>query len=148
LQKTELPLYIRIVEALETPEDLEASSCCPTVDEVKEENERMEAVREPLFGAETEVATELVRVSKPAEVPGAYNLEKPDIIPKPIILPEPQLSSDYITAPCKHECNVIKQIRHAKHAYRVISALNPTKQTLLRATVGQCGLDCSLPLGH
>ncbi len=65
------------------------------------------------------------------EVPGAYDPEKPDSIPEPMTLLEPRLMSDYITAPCKHECIVIKQIRHAKHAHRVISALNQIKQTLI-----------------
>ena len=54
---------------------------------------------------------------------------------------EPRQMSDYITVPCKHECNVMKQIRNAKHALIVFFALNPIKQTLLRATTGQCGLD-------
>jgi len=75
------------------------------------------------------------------EVPGFYNLEKLDPAPEPITLPEPRLISDYITAPCKHECSVMKQIRHAKQALKVFSALNPIKKTLLRAIDGQCGLD-------
>ncbi len=70
-----------IAKALETLEDPEAGPCCPTVDGVKEANEMLKALREPLSEAETEVAIELVRGSISVEVPGAYNPEKPDSIP-------------------------------------------------------------------
>ncbi len=49
--KTEFPACVKIAEALETPEDPKAGSCCPTVDGVKEANERMTAMREPLSKA-------------------------------------------------------------------------------------------------
>ena len=75
------------------------------------------------------------------EVPGAYYPERPDPAPEPVTLPEPRLLSDYTIAPCKHECGIFKQIRHAKHAHKLLSTLNLTKQSLLRATAGQCGLD-------
>jgi hypothetical protein len=58
-----------------------------------------------------------------------------------VTLPEPRQLSDFITAPCRHECNIIKQARHAKKAQRVLSTLNPVQQALLRATAGQCGMD-------
>jgi hypothetical protein len=89
-RKTELPFYIRIAEALEALEDPDASPCCPTGEGVKVVHERLEAMREPLSEAETEVATELVRGSiLSVEVPGAYNPENPDSIPKPITLLDP-----------------------------------------------------------
>ena len=58
-----------------------------------------------------------------------------------VTLPEPRTLGDYVTAPCKHECGILKQIRHAKQAHRLLSSLNPTRQSLLRATAGKCGLD-------
>jgi hypothetical protein len=75
------------------------------------------------------------------EVPGAYDPERPDPAPEPINLPEPRHLSDYTTAPCKHECGIYKQIRHAKQARGLLTTLNSTKQALLRATAGQCGMD-------
>jgi hypothetical protein len=60
-------------------------------------------------------------------VPGAYDPEKPDFALEPVTLPEPRLLSDYTSAPCKHECDIIKQIRHAKQAHKLLSALNPIK---------------------
>ena len=102
---------------------------------------RTEELRAPLSEAEIKTTRELVRGSKVIEVPGAYNLEIPDRVREPMILPEPRLLSDYTNAPCKHECSIIKQLRHAKHAHRLMAALNPVEQTLLRAKTGQCGLD-------
>jgi len=139
--KTKLPVYIRIAEAVEMLEDPIVGQCCMSTEGMKDASERMDILREPLTDAETDSATELVRGSKFVEVPGDYNPEKPYPIPEPITLFEPRTLSDYITAPCKHECNIFKQIRHAKQAHRVLSTLNPIKQTLLRATAGQCGLD-------
>ena len=75
------------------------------------------------------------------EVLGAYDPDKPDYVLEPVTLPEPHLLSDYTIAPCKHECGIIEQIRHSKHAHKLPSALNPVKQTLLRATAWQCGMD-------
>ncbi len=69
-------------------------------------------------------------------------------------LPEPRLLLvDYITPPCKHECSIIKHVRHAKYACRVlkgIKAPNPVKHALMRATYGgqvRSGLD-PLPRGY
>jgi hypothetical protein len=81
------------------------------------------------------------------EVQGRFDPDKPDPAPEPITLPEPRLISDFVTAPCRHECNILKQVRHVKKAHIVLSALNPVKQALLRATAGQCGMDsasCSM----
>jgi hypothetical protein len=78
----------------------------------------------------------MVRGSISMEIPRTYNPEKPDSVPEPVTLPELRLLSDYITAPCKHECGIIKQIRHAKQAHRVFSALNPIKQTLYERRLG------------
>ena len=75
------------------------------------------------------------------ETPGSYDPEKSDSIPKPGTLPEPRTLGDFVTAPCKHEFSIRKQIRHVKQAHRPLSTLNPTKQALLRANAGQCGLD-------
>ncbi len=59
------------------------------------------------------------------EDPGRFDPDKPDPTPEPITLPEPRLVRDFVTAPCRHECSILKQVRHAKKAHRVLSALNP-----------------------
>ena len=114
---------------------------CAMVEGVKEAYERTEWLREPLSKEEASTATELVKGGRVVDAPGAYDPERPDPVPKPVTLLEPRLLGDYIMAPCKHECGIIKQTRHANQAHRLLSTLNPTKQSLFRATAGQCGLD-------
>ncbi len=62
------------MEALETLDNRVADFCCPTVDGLKEANERAdEAMREPLFVAETVVDTELVKGSRTVDGgPGCF----------------------------------------------------------------------------
>jgi len=142
-RNTELPVYIRIAEALEETEDMDAATGCATIKGMKEAYKRMGWLRYPLSEDESKTATELVKGSRPVEMPGAYDPERPDPALEPITLPEPRLLSDYTTAPCKHDCGIYKQIRHAKQAHILLTTLDPTKQALLRATAGQCGLDAA-----
>jgi hypothetical protein len=101
---------------------------------------RTENLREPLTEGATAVATDLIRGTRTVEVPGRFDPDKHDPTPEPITLPEPRLVSDFVTVPCKYECNIIKQVRHAKKARIVLSTLNLVKQALLRATAGECGM--------
>jgi hypothetical protein len=116
-RSTELPVYIKIAEALEGMENVGVETRCATVAGVKEAYERTEWLREPLSEEESCTTTEMVKGSKTVEAPGAYDHERPDPVPEPVTLPEPKLLGAYITAPCKHECNIFKQIRHAKQAH-------------------------------
>ena len=75
------------------------------------------------------------------EAPGSFYPERLDPIPEPVTLPEPKTLGDLVSAPCKHECSILKQICHAKQAHGLLSTLNSTKQALLKATAGQCSLD-------
>ena len=53
------------------------------------------------------------------EIPGKYNpLEAPSR-PELIVLPDLRTICDYATAPCKHECAVLKKTRHARPAHEV-----------------------------
>jgi hypothetical protein len=74
------------------------------------------------------------------EVSGLWSRDD-DNPPDSISLPEPRPLSDYPSAPCKHECSLIKQARHVKQALEVFEAMDPVNQALMRATAGQCGLD-------
>jgi len=89
-------------------EDMDADMGCATVEGVKEAYERTEWLREPLSEEESSTATELVKGSRVVEAHGAFDLERPDHVLKPVTLLEPRLLGDYITAPCKHECGISK----------------------------------------
>jgi hypothetical protein len=139
--KTEQRVYTRIPEAPESLDDPEGGVTCPTLEGVKEAMNKIEPLREPLSEEETAGAKGLIRGTRTVEVPGRFDPEKQDLALEPIILPEPRLVSDFVTAPCSHECSIIKQVRHAKKAHRVLSAPNPVKHALLRAIAGHCGMD-------
>ena len=68
---------------------------------------------------EIEFATSLFMGERNVEIPGRYNpLEAPSK-PELIVLPDLRTINDYATAPCKHECAVLKQSRHLRHAHGV-----------------------------
>jgi hypothetical protein len=60
-KKTELPVYIRIAEALETVDDKAGSHGCKTVEGITKVNNRISTLREPLSAEEVTVATQIVR---------------------------------------------------------------------------------------
>ena len=119
---TELEVYIKIAEALERTDDPDPDAVmgCATIEGVKGAYARTSELREPLSEAEIQTAKELVRGSRVVEVPRAYNPEVPDPVLEPLTLPEPRMLNDYNSAPCKHECIIIKQLRHAKQALRLL----------------------------
>ncbi len=133
-RNTDTQAYMRIADALEKTDDPDMNAGGATVVGIKQAYERTEPLREHVSMEETRTATELVKGTRQVEVPGAYDPAKMDPEPEPLTLPEPRLLSDYVTAPCKHECGVFKQIRHAKQAHRVLMSFYSTKQSLLRAT--------------
>jgi hypothetical protein len=53
------------------------------------------------------------------EVPGRYSPLETHTKPEPIVLPYLRLPTDYISAPCKHECAIMKQSRHVRHTHEV-----------------------------
>jgi hypothetical protein len=80
-RRTELPVYIRFVEALEDLDPLEQASWsdhpvrtpCATISEVLEVAERSYAPTARVTSEELQLATQLVRGHNTAEVPGAWN---------------------------------------------------------------------------
>jgi len=60
------------------------------------------------------------------EVPGIWYKEG-DSPPDTISPPDPRPLSDYPLAPCKHEGSLIKQARHIRQAYEVVSSMDAVK---------------------
>jgi hypothetical protein len=136
-----LPVFTRIAETLEALDDIGGSQSCTTAMGIMEVYERSANLRVPLLEEESLATTQLVRGHRLIEV-----LERPgalDPAPEAVTIPEPRSSGNYITSPCKHEYNIIRPVRHAVHACRVLKALDPVKQALMRATTCQCGMDSS-----
>ena len=151
-RKTELPIYIAMADALESmgddgdTSDETVDNPCEVLEDVKSAAERASSALSQTSDEELALASHLIRGHSVVEVPGKWN-RLGDLAPDAIVLPESRTLSDFITAPCKHEVGLIKQIRQAKHAFTLYKDMDPVRQTLLRANVGPCGRDtayCSL----
>jgi len=142
-RKTELHVYIRIAEALETLDGDGDCMGCKTVTGISVVNARITSLRDPLSADEVTVTTQLEREHMTVEVPGRHTAEMMDGAPEAIIIPDPRLLVDYMTAPCNHGCKVITLRRHVRQASKAMSSLNSVKKSLMRATTGQCSTDSS-----
>ncbi len=87
---------------------------------------------------ELTLVTELVRGHNVVEIPGS-SASSSITLPDPIVLPQPRSLADFVSAPCTHECSLLRQSKMAKHAAKVFLKMGPVKQALLRASAGQCG---------
>ena len=95
---------------------------------------------------ELSLATQLVRGHSVVEVPGKWN-RLGDTAPDLIVLPELRSLANFVTAPYKQEVGLMRQTRQARQAFNLFNRMDPVRQTLMRATSGQCGRDiahCSL----
>ncbi len=81
------------------------------------------------------LASQLVKGHDVVEVPGLWS-RVGDNPPDPISLPDPRPLSDHPLAPCKHECSLFKQVRHAGHALVVFESMDRVKQAMMRASAG------------
>ena len=107
---------------------------------IRDAAERAEEDLSPLSSDELNLATPLIKGHSVVEVPGKWN-RTIDLTPENIVLPETRLLNDFITAPCKQEVSLMKQTRHVRHALSLFNKMDPVRQTLMRATAGQCGRD-------
>ena len=73
-------------------------------------------------------------------MPGKWN-RNIDLAPENIVLPKTRLLTDFVIASCKQEVNLMKQTRHVRQASSLFNKMDPVRQTLMRATAGQCGRD-------
>ncbi len=90
----------------------------PTVEKILEVATRAYYPSEEVSADELTLATELVRGHMVVEMPGSTTASGVTL-PDPIVLPHPKFMADFVSAPCKHECNLLRQSRIAKQAAKV-----------------------------
>jgi hypothetical protein len=93
----------------------------------------MQALVEDISKEELEFASHLVKGHRMVEVPGKE--VQASIALKP--MRPPRRMMDYISAPCTHECVIIKQRRHTKQSHKVLSSLDLVRSALMRASTRQ-----------
>jgi hypothetical protein len=136
------------LELMEDAEDMLNGEDSDTMDGQSDAVDAIRAIRSATARAVTDLptddelllATQLVRGHAVVEIPWRWSREG-DPAPELIVIPEPRSLDDYASAPCKLEVSILKQIRHAKQAYNVFSSLDSVKQSLMRASAGQCGIN-------
>ena len=79
---------------------------------MKEVNDRLISQVSNITDEELLSASQLVKGHKTVEVPGLE--DRTPLAPEPMRPREPKGMVDYLTAPYKHECAVLKQRRHIK----------------------------------
>jgi hypothetical protein len=110
----------------------------PSAREIREMTPRF--IGDALYEEELMLATQLIRGHTVVEVQGRWS-KNGDLPPEPITLPNPRSLSEYSLAPCRHKGGIIKQTKHAKQAFAIFTGMGPIKRTLMKASLGQCGLD-------
>ena len=151
-RKTRLSIYIRSAEALESlgdevdPEDETVEKPCEIIEAVRAATDRASSALSQSTEDELALASQLIRGHSVVEVPGKWNRLE-NATTDAIVLPESRSLTDFVTTPCKHEVGLMKQIRQAKQTFVLYNILDPGRQTILIANVGQCERDtahCSL----
>jgi len=68
---------------------------------------------------EMEFATSTIMGERVVEIPGRYAPREAATRPEQMVLPDLRVPGDYATTSCKHECAVLKQSSHIRHAHAV-----------------------------
>jgi hypothetical protein len=151
--QTTLRIYIRIVEAVEALANTgdmvgveDQTNPTPMLKATRNVAERTELAFSPLSADELNFASQLIMGHSVTDVSGKWN-RSTNTAPENVVLPETRLLTDFISSPCKHEVGLMKQTRHVRQASILFNKMDRVRQTLMRATAGQCGRDsahCSL----
>jgi len=144
----DLNIYTDLANALDSmadaeddPVDPSISPQIPAVAALMTVSTRARAFLSKIPFKKMEFATTLVMGEKTVEIFGRYNpLEAPSR-PELIVLPDLRAICDYATASCKHECAVLKQSRHVRHAHELWRDGTVMRRTLVLSPTGQCGID-------
>ena len=145
LRSKSLSVYDKLADALDAMVDDDTddtdSPVIPAIASIMAVSARAHTFLADITKSEMDFATSLTLGERLVEVPGRFvNLET-HTKPEPIVLTDLRVPSDYVTTPCKHECAIMKQARHVRHAYQVWTDSTMTQRALMVSRSGQCGMD-------
>ena len=107
-----MPVYTKLADALDSmvdsPETLAEELAIPAIKSMLAISARAHAFLETIPQIENDFATSLVISERSVEIPGRYSPIEAPTRPDPVVLPDLRTPKDYATAPCKHECAVLK----------------------------------------
>jgi len=140
LRSKSLGVYDRPADALDAMADDDTddtnSPVIPTVASIMEVGARAHTFLADITQSEMDFTTALTLGERLVEVPGRFVYLETHTKPEPIVLPDLRVSSDYATSLCKHECAIMKQARHVRHAYRVWTDNTVTQRALMLSRSG------------
>jgi hypothetical protein len=100
-------------------EEVHAPPLHPAIDAMMTVFMRAHAFLGTIPKEEVDLSTSLIMGGRKEEIPGRLSpLEAPTRLDV-IVLPDLRTPADYATAPCKHECTILKQSRHVRQAHAV-----------------------------
>ena len=68
---------------------------------------------------EVDFSTSLIMGERTEKIPGRFSPLEAPTRPNVIVLPDLRTPANYATAPCKHECAILKQSHHVRQAHAV-----------------------------
>ena len=106
------PVYTRLAGALDsmadTHDNTHDETLIPTIKSMLAFSTRAQAFLDTIPETEINFTTSLVMGERTVEITGRNSpLEQPSR-PYPIVLPDLCSHADYVNAPCKHECDILK----------------------------------------
>jgi hypothetical protein len=137
-----LPVYTKLANALESmvdsPDTLTEVPAIPVIESRLAIGTRAHAFIDIIPQAEIDFSTSLVMGERTVEISGRYSPLEAPTRPDPIVLPDLRTPEDYASAPCKHECAVLKQSRHLRQAHEVWKEGSMVQRALMLSRAGQC----------
>jgi hypothetical protein len=86
----------------------------PAIAEMMAVSTRAHGYLESTPQAEVDFATSVIKGERMVAILGRFAPTEAHDKPEPIVLPDLRTPTDYASAPCKHECAVLKQSRHVR----------------------------------
>ena len=142
------PVYTKLADALDSMADTRdtthGETLIPTIKLILSVSTRAHAFLDTIPQTEIDFTTSLAMCERKVEISGRYYpLEQPSIL-EPIVLPDLRSTADYEKTPCKHECAILKQSKHARQAHEVCMNGSTVQTALLLSRAGQCGMDTTM----
>ena len=122
-----LSAYSKIADALDSMADTHPTSMDevhapplhPTIDTMMRVSMRAHAFLGTIPKEEVDFSTSLIMGERTEEIPGRFSPLEVPTRPDVIVHPDLRTPTDYATAPCKHECAILKQSRHMRQAHAI-----------------------------
>ncbi len=113
----------------------------PSIDAMMAVSMRAHAFLGTIPKEEVDFCTSLIMGEQTKEIPGRFSPLATTTRPYVIVLPDLRTPADYATAPCKHECAILKQSHYVRQVHAIWRDNTIMHRALILSMAGQCGFD-------